>query len=115
MAQRIYIASDQLLVSHLYTLLEKAGISALTQKTALDVSMEDAGAPAWYSELWILQDCQLQRAHHILQQILLEETVEEKSPEILAGLVILPQEKSVGFPFKVSLFPPPLPPAAEIA
>lgn len=115
MAQRIYIASDQLLVSHLYTLLKKAGISALTQKSTLDVSMEDAGAPAWYSELWILQDCQLAEAHQILQQILLEESAEERSSEILAGLVILPREKSVGFPFNTSLFPPPTPPAAEIA
>ncbi|WP_308368381.1 MULTISPECIES: hypothetical protein [unclassified Microbulbifer] len=73
MAQRIYTASDQLLVSHLYTLLEKAGISALTQKSAVDVPSGESGPLVWHSELWIMKDCELAIAQLLLEQALASE------------------------------------------
>jgi hypothetical protein len=73
MAYRIYIASDQLLVSHLYSLLEKAGISAVTQKTPIDMPAGESGPLAWYSELWIMKDRELASAQALLKQALARE------------------------------------------
>ncbi|WP_334079071.1 hypothetical protein [Microbulbifer sp. M83] len=80
MACRIYFASDQLLVSHLYTLLEKSGIRALTQQAAVDVPQEESGPVAWYSELWIMQDGQLANAQEVLRKVLDSETVAPAVP-----------------------------------
>lgn len=80
MARRIYFASDQLLVSHLYTLLEKAGIRALTQQAAVDDPQEESGPVAWYSELWIMQDGQLANAEELLSRALEGETGMPRGP-----------------------------------
>ncbi|MFC6634871.1 hypothetical protein [Microbulbifer taiwanensis] len=77
MAQRIFIASDQLLVSHLYTLLERAGISVLMQKSVVDVPQEESGPLAWYSELWVMQGCQLDTASRLLDRVLAAESGRE--------------------------------------
>lgn len=76
MAQRIFIASDQLLVSHLHRLLERAGISALMQKSVVDVPQEESGPLAWYSELWVMQDRQLDTASRLLARVLAAESGE---------------------------------------
>ncbi|SEA33510.1 hypothetical protein [Microbulbifer marinus] len=75
MAQRIFIASDQLLVCHLYTLLERAGISVLMQQSVVDVPQEDSGPVAWYSELWVLQNHQLDIASQLLEGALVAEAI----------------------------------------
>ncbi|AOS97248.1 hypothetical protein AUP74_01817 [Microbulbifer aggregans] len=77
MAQRLYIASDQLMVFHLQNVLEQAGISALMQKAAVDVPQEEGAPLAWYSELWVLQDGQLAAAHRLLEQFLASEVPDE--------------------------------------
>ncbi len=88
MAHRIFVASDQLLVSHLYTLLKRAGISVLTQKSVVDVPQEETGPLAWYSELWVLQDHQLESAAQLLERVLTAESVQapigllEKMPRL---------------------------------
>ena len=76
MAQRIYIGSDQLLVSYLCNLLEEAGIPALMQKSVVDVPQEECGPLAWYSELWIMQDRQLAGAQLLVAKILSGDGVE---------------------------------------
>lgn len=73
MAHRIFVTWDQLLVSNLYTLLEKAGVSVLTQKSVVDVPLEESGPLAWCSELWIMQDRQLDTAARLLERALAEE------------------------------------------
>ncbi|WP_237054905.1 hypothetical protein [Microbulbifer sediminum] len=83
MACRIYLASDQLLVNHLYTLLEKSGIRALTQQAAVDVPQEESGPVAWYSELWIMQDGQLANAQELLRQALDSEAAAPAYPVVL--------------------------------
>lgn len=70
MAHRIYIANDQLLVSHLFTLLEQAGIPALMQKSVVDAPQDECGPVAWYSELWVLRDGQLASAQRLLTRAL---------------------------------------------
>ncbi|SHF53840.1 hypothetical protein SAMN04487965_2189 [Microbulbifer donghaiensis] len=75
MAQRIFIASDQLLVCHLFTLLEQAGISVLMQKSVVDVPQEETGPLAWYSELWVLQNHQLSAASQLLEDALVAEAI----------------------------------------
>lgn len=99
MAQRLYIASDQLMVFHLQNVLEQAGISALMQKAAVDVPQEEGAPLAWYSELWVLQDGQLAAARRLLEQFLASESADESD-----GIPILHRR-------------PPCPPAlnAEIA
>lgn len=99
MAQRIYIASDQLLVSNLCTLLERAGISALMQKAVVDVPQGESGPVAWYSELWILRDRQLAKAGDLLEQALSGDT-----PAEITGLRPV-----------AGRLPSSLPPPAEIA
>ncbi|SDJ84698.1 hypothetical protein [Microbulbifer yueqingensis] len=90
MARRIYFASDQLLVSHLYTLLEKAGISALTQQAAVDVPQDESAPVAWYSELWIMRDGQLANAQALLQRALEGERSEPPyNPQVLPDLEAL--------------------------
>lgn len=81
MAQRLYIASDQLMVFHLHNVLEKAGISALTQKAAVDVPQEEGAPLAWYSELWVLHDGQLAAARRMLEQFLASESPDD-SPDL---------------------------------
>lgn len=74
MAQRIFITRDQLLVSHLYTLLERAGISVLMQKSVVDVPLEETGPLDWCSELWVMRGHQLDRAARLLERALAEES-----------------------------------------
>lgn len=79
MAQRIFIGRDQLLVCHLYKLLESAGIAALMQKSIVDMPPGDSPGEestplAWYSELWVLHDDQLQSAARLLQGALAVES-----------------------------------------
>ncbi|WP_346839112.1 hypothetical protein [Microbulbifer sp. SAOS-129_SWC] len=107
MAQRIYIANDQLLVSHLFTLLEQAGIPALMQKSVVDVPQDECGPLAWYSELWILRDQQVLSARRLLIQAL-DGIVSEEMPAAVPELVALRQLVALA-----PLSPPP--PPAEIA
>ncbi|MCW8124961.1 hypothetical protein [Microbulbifer halophilus] len=101
MAQRIFIASDQLLVSHLCNLLEKAGIPALTQKAVVDAPQEECTPLAWYSELWIMRDGQLASARQLLGRA-------------LAGDVSRGRELS-GLESWVASLPPAFSPPVEIA
>lgn len=103
MAQRIYIASDQLLVSHLCDLLEEAGIPALTQKAVVDAPQEECTPLAWYSELWIMRDGQLANAWQLLERALAGEAGYSPGREF-SGL----DRRAANIP---SSFPPP----AEIA
>lgn len=85
MAHRIYTASDQLLVSHLYTMLEQAGISAVTQKAPVEAPSEYGSPLAWDSELWILRDRELANAQRLLEQILAGERTTPADPVPVAG------------------------------
>ncbi|WP_250459831.1 hypothetical protein [Microbulbifer litoralis] len=103
MAQRIYIASDQLLVNHLCNLLEKAGIPALTQKAVMDAPQEECTPLAWYSELWIMRDGQLARAWQLLDRALAGENPRPPGRDFSA------------LGRQAANIPPSFPPPAEIA
>ncbi|MEX2961354.1 DUF2007 domain-containing protein [Microbulbifer sp. TYP-18] len=107
MAQRVFIASDQLMVSHLHNLLEKAGISAITQKK----SAHGQGEPDWCTELWVLDDRQFDTAWRLLQEILREEPRDLTPSELVAGLVTMTPDLSTTNMPETSGFPP----SADIA
>jgi len=110
MAHRIYIANDQLLVSHLFTLLEQAGIPALMQQSVRDVPQDECGPLAWYSELWVLRDFQLASAQRLLIKAL-DNIESEEAPGTVSKLASLRYLTPLASSSSSSSSPPP----AEIA
>ncbi|GAA5525013.1 hypothetical protein Maes01_01573 [Microbulbifer aestuariivivens] len=89
MAHRLYIASDQLMVFHLYTVLEAAGISVLTQKAAVDVPQAQGAPLVWHSELWLLHEGQLAAARRLLELFLSSEAPDDlpADPQVTSQVI----------------------------